>query len=198
MRIFVSMVILLASYTLVRAAPPVTEPQAAYEPRSEPGDGQRFLSAMVGDWDVVKTFYPKAGSPVALSGTCRQTMINDGRFLKSEFVFGGSQNQTVGLGLIGFDSDTGLFTSVWTDSRSTRFSIRQSEGKFDGKEIVLLSRSVDGPTTRPTHTSRTVTHLENDGSKIVHQQFAHSADGSDRLMMEIDMPKRGPTTEPVQ
>src|SRR5262245_2466723 len=57
------------------------DPQAKFEPRSDPGAGQKFLERFVGDWDVVKTFYPRSGEPVRTKGECRQTMIHDGRFL---------------------------------------------------------------------------------------------------------------------
>src|SRR3954467_15569173 len=98
------------------------DPQSQYEPRSGPGAGQKFLEKFVGTWDVVKTFHPRAGDPVKSAGECKQEMIHDGRFLRSEFTFGEGAAKTTGTGLIGFETGSGLFTSVWTDSRSTRMS----------------------------------------------------------------------------
>jgi hypothetical protein len=95
------------------------------------------------DWEVEKTFYPRTGDPAKTKGECRQTMIHDGRFLQSEFVFEQNGQKTSGLGLVGFDPESGQFTTVWTDSRSTRMSLRQSEEPFNGKEIVLHSRSIE-------------------------------------------------------
>ena len=100
--------------------------QSSFEPRSRPGAGQKYLESFVGAWEVVKVFHPRAGELVRTSGTCRQTMIHDGRFLQSEFVFDQGGRKSTGLGLIGFDTPTGRFTSVWTDSRQTRMSLRQS------------------------------------------------------------------------
>jgi hypothetical protein len=162
------------------------DPQASFEPRSQPGAGQRFLDRFVGDWQVVKKFYPRSGDPAVASGTCRQTMIHEGRFLKSDFVFEQDGKKTTGLGIIGFDTDTGKFTSFWTDSRSTRISIRQSEDKFNGAEIVMFSRSLD-TTDKPPRRSKTVTRLEDDARRIVHRQYTISADGSERLVMELLM-----------
>ncbi len=119
------------------------DPQAAYEPRSAPGAGQEFLKKFVGDWDVRKTFFPASGEPIRAAGRCRQALIHGGRFLQSDFVFGSGPSQTTGQGLIGFDPQTGLFTSVWTDSRSTRMSLRQSREPFHGEQIVLFSRTLD-------------------------------------------------------
>lgn len=184
----------LAALVVVTGAgqppPERRDAQSAYEPRSGPGVGQKFLEQFVGDWDVAKAFYPPSGEPVRMNGVCRQTMIHGGRFLKSEFVFERNGTKTTGLGLIGFDTRAGTFTSVWTDSRQTRMSIRQSEGPFNGEEIVLLSRSLEASGQGPPR-SRTVTRLADHGHKIVHRQYARSREGKERLMMELILTRKG-------
>jgi hypothetical protein len=168
------------------------DPQSTYEPRSKPGEGQKFLQKFVGDWDVVKTFYPRAGgTPFRQTGECKQTMIHDGRFLQSDFIFLRGKTRTTGKGLLGFEAATGTFTSVWTDSRSTRMSFRQGKEKFDGKTIVLYSAALapDGK-TREGRPSRTVTHLEDDGRKIVHRQYNPVEGGKDRLIMELILTRK--------
>lgn len=171
------------------------DPQSTYEPRSNPGAGQKFLERFVGDWEVDKAFFPRTGDPVRMKGTCRQTMIHEGRFLKSEFVFRHNGAQSTGLGIIGFETQTGAFTSVWTDSRATRMSLRQSEGPFNGQEIVLFSRSLKDNEKGPPR-SKTVTRLEENGRKIIHRQYALGADGKYRLMMELVMTRK-PETAPA-
>jgi Protein of unknown function (DUF1579) len=164
------------------------DPQSAYEPRSGPGAGQKFLEKFVGDWDVAKTFYSRTGQPNKSQGRCRQTMVQGGRFLQSEFTFGEGESQTTGLGLIGFEPATGKFTSVWIDSRQTRMSLRQSPDKFTGEEIALLSKSLDdGGRDRR---SRTVSRLEDDGRKIVHRQYTAGPDGQERLVMELVLTRK--------
>ncbi len=184
-------VLLAAAASLAGAAEPPQDkkdPQAAVEPRSAPGAGQKFLEKFAGDWDVVKTFHPRSGDPVSAKGECKQAMIHDGRFLESKFVFHGDRGKSTGTGLIGFEASSGKFTSVWTDSRSTRMSLRQGKDKFNGEEIVLFGASLgEGTDTRP---SRTVTRLEDGGRKIVHRQYVPGADGKERLMMELVMTKK--------
>jgi hypothetical protein len=165
------------------------DPQSAFEPRSGPGAGQKYLETFVGDWDVEKTFYPRGGDPAKTKGTCRQTMIHDGRFLQSEFVFEQDGKKTTGLGLVGFDPESGQFTTVWTDSRSARMSLRQSQEPFNGKEIVLHSRSIEKD-ARGARTSRTITRMEANGDRIVHRQYTVSADGQERLIMELNMSRK--------
>ncbi len=177
-------------FLVVAAEPPAKDkdPQATVEPRSGPGAGQKFLAKFVGDWEVEKTFYPRTGDPVRMKGECRQTMIHDGRFLQSDFVFGEGDKKTTGQGTIGFDAESGKFTSVWTDARSTRMSFRQSEDKFNGEEIVLFSRSLADE--KEARRSRTVTRLEEDGKKLVHRQYVPGADGKERLMMELVLTRK--------
>ena len=184
------MLFLAASFAFI--APAQNQPadtQAAFDPRSVPGAGQKFLEKFVGDWEVEKIFHPRTGDPVITQAECHQTMINDGRFLKSEFVFHDGQTNTTGVGLIGFEPASGLFTSVWADSRSTKMSIRQSQEPFDGNEIILFSVPLAGG-VREARPSRDVTRLTDNDRKIIHQQFAVKPDHTERLMLELIMTKK--------
>src|SRR4051812_254752 len=80
------------------------DPQSRFEPRSKPGEGQKFLQKFVGDWDVAKAFHPRSGDPVRQKGECRQAMIHDGRFLRSDFTFTRGDATTTGQGLLGFET----------------------------------------------------------------------------------------------
>jgi hypothetical protein len=172
------------------------DPQAKLEPRSRPGEGQKFLEQFTGDWDVEKTFHPRNGEPARAKGECRQKMVQGGRFLQSDFTFGSGTAETTGTGLIGFEPETGKFTSVWIDSRQTRMSFRQSEGKFDGKQIVLEGKELGAE--KPARRSKTVTALEDGGKKIVHRQFAVDAEGAERLVMELALTRKAAPQRPVK
>ena len=167
--------------------PSAGDAQSAYEPRSAAGAGQEFLRKFEGEWDVVKLFYPSSGEPVRATGTCRQRMIHDGKFLESDFVFDQAGRKTTGMGIVGFDPETGLFSSVWTDARSTRMSLRQSAAPFDGKRIVLYGRALSGS---PAHASRTESSLEDGERRLVHRQYTQGGDGKERLIMELVMTRR--------
>jgi len=174
--------------------PKPADAQSAYEPRSAPGAGQKFLEKLAGDWDVVKTFYPKTGDPIRSNGKAHQAMINEGRFLQSDFTFEGPSGKSTGLGIIGFEPESSLFTSVWVDSRSTRMSIRRSEAPFNGEEIQLYGRSLDELSAPPAATarprSRTQTRLEDGGHRLVHRQYVPDGEGKERLIMELLMTRR--------
>jgi hypothetical protein len=176
---------LIACVFLVAADEPAKK---KFEPRSEPGAGQTYLARFAGQWEVTKTFHPREGAPVVTKGRCRQEMVRGGRFLQSDFTFdappGGTP--TTGQGLIGFEPSSGRFTSVWTDSRQTRMSIRHSLEPFDGTKIVMRSASLD-PKAPDPWTSRTVSTLKQGDDVLTHQQFTVNSDGSERLIMELVM-----------
>jgi hypothetical protein len=187
----VALALLLALTLFASAQEPSgkRDAQSSFEPRSGPGAGQKLLERMAGDWDVAKTFYPRNGEPVRSNGTCKQTMIQGGRFLKSEFTFGEGDNESTGLGIVGFETGSGKFTSVWVDSRRTQMSMRQSSEPFDGKQIVMYSRNF-GDNPNGPYRSRTVSHLEDDDRKLVHRQYARDREGKERLMMELVLTRK--------
>lgn len=194
---FAALLTLTACVLMAAADPPKArkDAQSTFEPRSGPGAGQKFLEKFVGDWDVAKAFHPRTGEPVRANGQCKQTMIHDGRFLQSEFVFEQAGTRSTGLGIIGFESESGLFTSFWTDSRRTKMSLRQSREPFDGKQIVLFSKSLDAQ-EKEGRTSRTVTRLEDEGRKIVHRQYNPGPNGEERVMMELVMTRKPQAPKP--
>lgn len=177
------------SNTNTPAAPPPSG-AAPFEPPSGPGVGQAFLKTFEGEWNVEKVFYPPSGgAPSRSGGDCVQKMVQDGRFLESRFTFRQDGTTTTGVGVSGFDSRTGMFTTVWYDSRQTRMSIRQSREPFDGKQIVLYGVSLE-PARTPGRESKTISHLEDGGSKLIHRQYSVTGDGKDRLVMELILTRK--------
>ena len=95
---------------------------------------------------------------------------------------------STGLGIIGFDPESGVFTSVWTDSRQTKISVRQSRDRFDGKQIVLYAKSIE-PDGKEPRRSKTISRLEDDGRKLIHRQYGFGPDAKEFLVMELIMSK---------
>lgn len=169
---------------------PPGDAQSSYEPRAAPGAGQALLAQFVGDWDVVKRFFPANGAPVETKGECRQMMVQDGHFLQSDFTFFERDGKkSTGTGISGFDTKTGRFTTVWYDSRQLSMSIRQSEGAFDGKEIVLYATALDPD--RPGRRTVARAHLEENGRVLLHRHFLIDDAGKERLMLELRMTRKG-------
>jgi hypothetical protein len=174
---------------LIAVAAGAQQTHNQYEPPNAPGAGQKLLAQFAGNWDVVKTFFPSIGKPIVTRGECKQYMIQDGKFLESDFTFLDSVGKTsTGTGIVGFDSKTNRFTTVWYDSRQTTMSIRQSDGRFDGKNIVLWDTSLT-----PDHPGRKTVaraHLEESGRVLVHRHFLIDDKGNERMMIELRMTRK--------
>jgi hypothetical protein len=160
-----------------------------YEPPNVPGAGQKLLAQFVGDWDVVKSFFPMNGAPIVTKGTCRQYMVQDGKFLESDFTFFEADgSKSTGTGISGFDSKTNRFTTVWFDSRQTTMSIRQSDGTFDGQNIVLWATPLEPD--RPGRKTVARAHLEDNGRVLLHRHFLIDDKGNERMMIELRMTRK--------
>ena len=167
-----------------------SDPQSSFEPRNAAGVGQKFLKTLVGNFEVTKTISPPGKDPVVTKGRCKQHMIHGGLFLQSDFTFFEKDgSKTSGIGTLGFDAKSGIFTSTWTDSRSTRISLRQSQGAFDNESIVLYGKSLESGGTDARH-SRTVAKLEDGGRKLVHRQYIPGPTGEEHVIMELSMVRR--------
>jgi hypothetical protein len=159
-----------------------------YEPPTAAGAGQKLLEQYVGDWDMVKTFYAADGKTTVTKGTVKQYMIQDGKFLQSDFTFFNADGKTTtGTGISGFEAKTNRFTTVWYDSEKTSMSIRQSDGTFDGKTIVLYSTSLDPD--RPGRKTYARAVLEEDGHVLVHRHYVLDNKG-ERMVLQWRMTKK--------
>jgi hypothetical protein len=182
---------ILAALLIVSAAIPAITQQThnEYEPPNGAGAGQKLLAQFVGDWDVVKTFFPANGKPIVTKGTCKQYMIQNGKFLQSDFTFFNPDgSSSTGTGISGFDSKTNRFTTVWFDSRQTTMSIRQSDGTFDGKNIVLWETPID--TEHPGRKTVARAHLEDDGRVLLHRHYLIDENGNERMMLEFRLTRK--------
>ena len=174
---------------LIASAVVAQQTHKEYEQPNAAGAGQKLLAQFAGDWDVVKTFFPANGKPIVTKGTCRQYMVQDGKFLESDFTFVNPDGtKSTGTGISGFDSKTNRFTTVWYDSRQTTMSIRQSDGTFDGKNIVLWATPLDPD--RPGRKTVARAHLEEDGRLLLHRHFAIDDKGQERMMIELRMTRK--------
>jgi hypothetical protein len=182
--------LLLVAAVLVAYPLQAQETHAAYERGGKPGAGQKLLAEFAGDWTMVKTFFPSKGEPIVTKGECHQKMIEDGRFLQSDFIFydKNGKKESTGTGICGFDAKTNKFTSVWYDSHQTTFSIRQSDGTFDGKNIVLWATNLDAEAPGRRTVARA--HLEDEGRVLVHRHFLVEEGGKERMVIELRLTRK--------
>jgi hypothetical protein len=190
MRKWLATALLLASVAVAQQTVAVgQQTHNQYESPNAPGAGQKLLAQFAGDWDVVQTFFPKDGKPLVTKGTCTQSMVQDGKFLVSNFTFFAANGaKSTGTGISGFDSKANRFTTVWYDSRQTTMSIRQSDGTFDGENIVLWATSLD--TEHPGRKTVARAHLEDNGRVLVYRHFLIDDKANERMIFELRMTRK--------
>ena len=180
---------LIIATLLIAAGAFAQQTHDQYEPPNAPGAGQKLLAQFVGDWDVVKTFFPATGKPTVTKGECKQYMVQGGKFLQSDFTFFNADGtKSTGTGISGFDSKTNRFTTIWFDSQQTTMSIRQSDGTFDGKNIVLWSTALNPDDPGRKTVARA--HLEDDGRVLLHRHYVIDENGQERMMLEFRLTRK--------
>ncbi len=103
------------------AAPDAKQMEAmmkAWEAFAAPGEEHKKLAEMAGDWTCkVEDF--SSGQPMTSDGTCKFTMIMDGRYLMQEFTGNMMGAEFKGMGLTGYNNQTKKFQEIWIDSMGT-------------------------------------------------------------------------------
>ena len=179
----------IVAILLTATAAIAQQTHAQYEPANGPGAGQKLLAQFAGDWDFVQTFFPANGKPLVTKRMCKQYMIQDEKFLQSDFTFFNADGtKSTGTGISGFDSQTNRFTTVWFDSRRTAMSIRQSDGTFDGKNIVLWATPLDSEHAGRKSVARA--HLADNGRVLIHRHFLIDDQGKERMIFELRMTRK--------
>lgn len=130
---------------MARAADP--NAMANYMKAGETGPAHEFLALFTGEFDSVnRMWWDPEQAPMESRGSCTNTMIMDGRFLKTEYKGDMMGIPFSGLALTGFDNNKKLFTNIWIDSMST--GIAPAYGNLDRTGTVMtLVGQMDEPNT---------------------------------------------------
>jgi len=130
---------------MAKAADP--NAMANYMKAGEKGPAHEFLALFAGEFDAVtRMWWDPAAEPMQSKGSCTNTMVMDGRFLKTEYSGDMMGIPFSGFALTGFDNNKKLFTNVWVDSMST--GIAPAFGNLDRTGTVMtLVGQMDEPNT---------------------------------------------------
>jgi hypothetical protein len=151
-----------------------------------PGAEHEFLKKYVGDWDVDITSWSGPGAPAQMSkGTMKNTLIFDGRYLKSDFegTMGGMTFK--GLEVIGYDLFKKMYTTFWVDSMSSSFMTTSGTLDKTGKVLTETGMSPDPMTDGKTmQRFKNVTTFMGDG-KYKFEMYMVMPDGKEAKGMEL-------------
>ncbi len=154
-----------------------------YTKLATPGPHHKQLASKVGTWTTkTKSWMDPTQPPMESIGSCRNTMLLDGRFLHEECTGSMMGQPFTGIGLNGYDNHTHKYVSTWMDSMGTGIYLFEGTASADGKTITQLS-SYDDPMEGHMKL-RAVTTIVDENSHIF-EMFSTGKSGKEAKMMEI-------------
>jgi hypothetical protein len=172
----------LASSAVLVAHAAVAAPAPAPPPfvvRGLPGDGQKAMQALAGDWRVEMSLYAAMGSPqhpaTSTDLVSHREWIGDGRFLRdvTQGTFGGSPYYR--MGTLGYSNMDRRFEWVTQDGLNANMMIYQApKGSGPGFPASLAGTFTDQGLLG-----------EASAGKTVRQRTVITIDGPDHNVMEI-------------
>jgi Protein of unknown function (DUF1579) len=162
------------------------DPQAVmdtYTKAATPGEPHKRMSGLVGSWNTTTKAWMDPGKPpMESTGSCEQTMLLGGRFLRMECTGDMMGQSFTGIGLNGYDNHTKKYMSTWMDSMGTAIYYMEGRGSADGKTITQKGH-YDDPVEGPMKL-RSVTKILDDNTEIF-EMYGTDKRGKERKMMEI-------------
>lgn len=151
-----------------------------------PGKAHELLKRYVGAWEFEMKSWPKPGAePVVSSGTMKNTLLFDGRFVKCHFKGLMGDPNAIGIEILGYDLYQERYVAFWIDSWSTSFAL--TSGTLDGAGKVLTET---GAFPDPMTEGKTMQKVKNVTSFLPEggyrfEMFMVMPDGTEVKSMEI-------------
>lgn len=156
------------------------EMMKAWEAAATPGEEHAKLAEMAGDWTCkVEDF--SSGQPMTSEGTCKFSMIMDGRYLMQEFSAQMMGMKFNGMGLTGYSNITKKFQQIWIDSMGT--AIYFAQGERTGPNAIECSGKMEMPGAGPVDSRTVWTHTDKD--HFTFEMHGPGMDGKEMLAVRI-------------
>lgn len=154
-----------------------------YAKAATPGAAHKQMASRVGRWKTItKAWMDPDKPPMETTGSCEQTMLLGGRFLRQECTGDMMGQSFTGIGLNGYDNHSKKYMSTWMDSMGTAIFYMEGTGSADGKTITQRGE-YDDPVEGPMKL-RSVTRIV-DRDHEIFEMYGTDASGKERKMMEI-------------
>lgn len=162
--------------------------EPAWLPLTRPGDGQKALNDLAGNWNYTSKYFPTPGAK-ALEATGKSTAswVLGGRFLE-ETPKGGAgapgDPPYEGHGMTGFDNVRKEYQCAWIDNTSTQLTYLT--GTMDAqKKVLTMTGTGSDPITNQKHTPlRSVLQIQ-DKDHHTFEFYMSDSKGKMYLAMQI-------------
>ena len=122
------------------------ETMAKMKEYSTPGEGQKVLAAMTGNWTYTSKWWESADAvPQESTGTSHLKMIMGGRYLQNDTKGKAMGMPLQGMGLTAYDNLKKIYETIWLDNMGT--GIVKGQGQYDPATKTLSDK---GEYTSPT------------------------------------------------
>jgi hypothetical protein len=159
-----------------------------YQKVGTPGAPHKRLASLTGSWITkTKTWMEPNKPPEESTGTCKQKMILDGRFLQQEYTGKMMGGTFKGINLIGYENHTKKYLSTWIDSMSTGIYFFEGTASPNGKTITQESR-YDDPVRGPMKW-RSVSRIVN-ADTMAYEMYITAKGGKEEKMMEMTLTRK--------
>ncbi|CAN5462249.1 hypothetical protein BH10BAC5_BH10BAC5_10570 [soil metagenome] len=148
-----------------------------------PGDGQKGLAMMVGDWKVKNTFWMDPNGPPTVSeGTAKCEMLLGGRYMKMTAKAEMMGMPFEGIGTNAYDNASKTYQSTWIDNMGT--GIMYMEGTMDPvtKVVTYYGSMMDPIKGMKTNEKQTITW---NSPEMVTMEMYSIENGKETKTMEI-------------
>jgi hypothetical protein len=159
-----------------------------YQKVGTPGAPHKRLANLAGTWITKTTTWMEPGNPPKEStGTCKQKMLLEGRYLQQEYTGKMMGSSFKGINVIGYDNYTKKYVSIWVDSMSTGIYFFEGTASPNGKTITQESR-YDDPVRGPM-TWRSVSKIVNVDT-MAYEMYVTAKGGKEEKMMEMTLTRK--------
>jgi hypothetical protein len=150
-----------------------------------PGKNHELLKKFVGDWTADMKMWSQPGAePMTSTGTMKNELILDGRYIKCKFESTMMGMKFSGLEIIGYDLFKNKYVTFWIDSMSTAFLVTTGTLDASGKVLTDTGEYPDPMTEGKTmQRVKNVTTFIEDG-KYKFEMFMVMPDGKEVKSME--------------
>ncbi|MBX7044888.1 MAG: DUF1579 domain-containing protein [Ignavibacteria bacterium] len=147
-----------------------------------PGEQQKQLAKMSGDWTYTSKFWMAPGQdPTVSNGTAKFETLLDGRYMKCTVKGNMMGMPFEGMSITGFDNAAKLFQSSWIDNMGT--GIMHMTGTADAKGVITLKGGMMDPVSGKMLDEKQV--MWSDGDNKFVMEMYQMENGAENKVMEV-------------
>lgn len=116
-----------------------------------PGEGQKRLQPMIGNFDVkISTWVHPTKPPVVTSGSAVSSWVLGNRYVQTMLSSGDMDTAFNGIGYVAYDNVAKLYQAAWMDNGSTGMTWYSGRLDASGKSAVMKATTTDPITGKPS------------------------------------------------